>query len=624
MEKTLINKPNHNISYTMLKDILTYLLILPTILFSQQNRANLRFAWLSDTHVGSTNAAEDLSRSIKDINTFSDINFVILSGDITQSGKTSDLKLAKSILDSLKMPYFIIPGNHDTKWSESGATIFPRIWGDDRFVFENSGILFIGLHEGPLMRMADGHFAPEDLRWLDKVIDGIKERTQPIIFVTHYPVDNQIDNWYELIERAQKLNTQAILVGHGHSNRTLNFEGIPGIMGRSNLRAGKAVGGYNIVDIKNDTVYFSERTPQIETKPVWAKLTLGNKSYRPDYYINQKYNDVKERWKVETDYVIASAPAIWNDVVITGNSKGEVFGLSVKSGKRKWTFTTSAAVYSSPAVESNRVVFGSADSNIYCLNASNGKLIWKLKTGGPIVAAPGVDNGVAYIGSSEGKFRAINIKSGKIIWTYEGIEGFIETKPLVYGSRIIFGAWDSYLYALDKDKGSLLWKWSNGRTDILYSPAACWPVAANGKVFIVAPDRYMTAIDAESGRTVWRSNQHLVREAIGISEDGNTVYTRCMTDTILAFSSKADKPERLWLNNAGYGYDIDPSMTIEKQGTAFFGTKNGFVYAIDAKTGKINWVHRTGSGLVNTVLPLRNNKIIVSNMDGSIMLLEKE
>jgi outer membrane protein assembly factor BamB len=251
-------------------------------------------------------------------------------------------------------------------------------------------------------------------------------------------------------------------------------------------------------------------------------------------------------------------------------------------------------------------------------------MIWKIKTGSPIVAAPRIDKGVVYIGSSEGKFRAVSLDSGKPLWTFEGIGDFVETKPIIYEDKVIFGAWDCYLYALDKNSGSLKWKWSNGKSETLYSPAACWPVASDGKIFIVAPDRYMTAIDARTGKTVWRTNQHLVRECIGISEDGNTIHTRCMRDTVLAYSAKGDKPELIWVKDVKFGYDIDPSMTIEREGIAYFGTKNGFVYALDAKTGETKWIHRAGTGLINTVCPLNSGNAVVSNMDGSIIYLEKK
>jgi len=115
---------------------------------------DLRFAWLTDTHVGSTTGSDDLRRSVRDINHQVDVRFVILSGDITEFGSDAQLREAKAILDSLQVPYHIIPGNHDTKWSASGGTTFRALWGNDRFVFDAGGYRFIGIHQGPRMKMA--------------------------------------------------------------------------------------------------------------------------------------------------------------------------------------------------------------------------------------------------------------------------------------------------------------------------------------------------------------------------------------------------------------------------------------------------------------------------------------
>ncbi|MEA3431600.1 MAG: PQQ-binding-like beta-propeller repeat protein, partial [candidate division WOR-3 bacterium] len=263
-----------------------------------------------------------------------------------------------------------------------------------------------------------------------------------------------------------------------------------------------------------------------------------------------------------------------------------------------------------------------SDRNIYCINITDGKLFWKLTTQAPVVAAPRIKDGVVFIGGSDGKFRAINLDTGELLWEFNEVGGFVETKPLIYQEKVIFGAWDTFLYALNIKDGSLAWKWSNDRPGVLYSPAACWPVASNNKVFIVAPDRFMTAIDAGTGKTVWRSNLHQVREAIGISEDGSSVYARCMTDTLLAFSSSSSTPRLLWFTPCGYGYDIDPSMPMEKDGFVFFGTKNGLVLALDAQTGAVKWQYRVGVALVNTVAPIGANRVVVSDMDGRVMMIE--
>jgi outer membrane protein assembly factor BamB/predicted phosphohydrolase len=605
--------------------IIFFLAFLTSSTFSQARHFN--FAWLSDLHVGSATGEEDLKRSVDDINKFDNIGFTIISGDISQSGKGSDLRLAKSILDSLKKPYYIIPGNHDTKWSESGATDFKKLWGNDRFVFRYSGILFIGLHEGPLMRMADGHFAPEDLRWLDSTLAGV-DKNEPIIFVTHYPVDSQIDNWYEFLKRIKPFNVECILVGHGHVNKKLDFEGIRGIMGRSNLRGNKETGGYNLVEVKQHNASFRERLTGAKTLPVWNTVALEKVNYladttkykRPDYSVN-KTSPIKMMWRKETGFTIASAPALGKDIVVEGNSSGNVTAFSIKDGLALWSYKTDGAVYSSPSISGEFVVFGSADSNIYCLNLKSGKLHWKFKTGAAVVACPVVSKGKVYIGSSDGKFRALSLESGNLLWQFDKIQGFVEDKPLLYEGKVIFGAWDSYLYALDQNDGRLLWKWNNGKNEILYSPSACYPVASMGKIFIVAPDRYMTALDAKTGKAIWRTNRYLVRESIGISEDGKSVYARCMTDTVFSVSALGNSFSPKWISNVKYGYDIDPNMPEEKNGVVFFGTKNGFVYALDKNTGKTLWTYRTGTALVNNIAVIDKKDIVVTTTDGSIMYL---
>jgi len=209
-------------------------------------------------------------------------------------------------------------------------------------------------------------------------------------------------------------------------------------------------------------------------------------------------------------------------------------------------------------------------------------------------------------------------------WEFTNVGGFVEAKPLVYEDKVIFGAWDTYLYALSVKDGSLLWKWSNGNAGVLYSPAACWPVAANGKVFVVAPDRFMTAIDAHTGKTIWRSKQHQVRECVGISEDGRRIYARCMTDTVVAFNSSALSPAEVWVTDCGYGYDIDPSMPMERDGVVYFGTKNGLIVALDALSGAILWKHRIGVTIASTPVPLENRRVVVSDLDGRISLLEEK
>ena len=194
-------------------------------------------------------------------------------------------------------------------------------------------------------------------------------------------------------------------------------------------------------------------------------------------------------------------------------------------------------------------------------------------------------------------------------------------KNTVQDGMVIFGAWDEHLYALDATTGTRIWKWKGERPGTLFSPAACWPVGAQGRVFIVAPDRKMTAIDAKTGQPVWRTGDYVVRESIGLSADGSRFYVRAINDLIYAFSTAANTPQKLWELNAGFGYDINSAMLVEKDGVVFYGTKNSLLFAVNGRTGALQWQHKAGVGVMNTVAPLNAQEALTTDFNGKVTLV---
>jgi outer membrane protein assembly factor BamB/predicted MPP superfamily phosphohydrolase len=617
-----------------MKKVVFIVLLLTAAVHLQAQIKSFRFIHISDTHIGSPNGAaeEDLRRTVHDINQMNDVAFVILTGDITELGTDAQIAKAKQILDSLKVKYYIIPGNHDTGWSESGGVSFTRAFGYDKFQFDHNGIRFIGCASGPYVRMSDGHVPRNAIVWLDSLL-AKTPKEQPIIFCNHYPIDNGLDNWYEITDRLRKHNTILIICGHGHANKVFNFEDIPGVMGRSNLRARAPLGGYNIVDVRPDSIIYTERKPGNDTLPAelrtWAKVKVeplqqkpSKQFERPSYAMNTQYKQVKARWTFSSDANIVSTPVVTNNLVVVGNQNGEVMALSLKDGRKKWSFKTNGAVFSSPAVQGDNVVLGSGDGNVYCLNTRTGKLNWKTTTGAAVLGCPVIVRDTVFIGGSDHHFMAMNIQNGQVYWKYNGLEGPVVSTPLIYGNMVIFGAWDKHLYALNRSDGQLIWKWNPGFQVINFSPASCIPVAHDDVVYVVTPNRTISAIDAITGATLWQNNETRVRESIGISEDGKYVYGKTMQDTIVAYATSRTPQRPAWVMHAGFGYEHVPSMLIEKKGQVFFGTRNGVVYSIDPSKQSINWAHKIDNSMVNTVRVLNKQHIIASTMDGKVALLE--
>ena len=603
---------------------------------AQAQQIAFRFAQLTDIHLSPSNPnpTEDLLRSIAQINATDSIDFVLVTGDITEEGDRATMEKVKSCLDLLKVKYYVALGNHETKWSDSGCTAFGEIFGGERFDFEHKGFLFLGFNSGPLMRMAYGHVVPQDIRWMTERMNqyntGDPQQNKPVILVTHYPmIEGDVDNWYEVTDAVRPYNIRLFIGGHYHRNRDLRYDGIPGVLMRSNLRDKDGKPGYGIYEItKNSIRVYTQRIG--EPKKQWAGFSLTESYYErngkaekyPDFSVNKEYPQVKEQWITKTGVGIYCSPAVEKDKVFIGDDMGYLTAYALKDGKALWRFQSGKRIVGTPAVSEGIVVFGSADCKIYGLNAQNGNLLWTVETSEPVLGAVTIDNGTAYIGASDHTFRAINTCNGEIKWTFTGVKGYIETKPLVTDSKVIFGAWDNTLYALNKADGRELWKWTGGLTRMHFSPAAVWPVAAEGKVFITDPQRAMTAIEIETGNTVWRTFQSMVRETIGLSEDGERIYSKTMNDSIVCYSTKGSHPHELWASNVGFGYEHAPSMQVEKDGIVFGSTKEGLIFALEAKTGKVLWKHKIGNSLISTVVPLSGNRILFTATGGKAGLLK--
>ena len=593
--------------------------ILSILLFS--------FALLTDTHISTSNPRpmEDLQRSIADINQNPAIEFVVVTGDLSESGDRASIQAIKDELEKLNVPFYAASGNHETTWSESGVMDFSRVFGDSRFAFSHNGMYFIGFNSGPVIRMADGHVAPQDITWLKHNLDSVsKAGDAPIFVFTHYPLRNgDVDNWYEVTDVLRQHNVQCIMGGHYHRNLIFDCDGIADVLNRSNLRDEDGVNGYSIISVTDSIRFHEKRVGEVAQQ--WLSLPFGKKVYgpsaeelRPNFAVNAEYPNVERVWHKALKGGVYSTPVTDGKSLYIGDDVGVMYALDAKTGKTRWTFDTGMRIVGRPAVSEGVVVFGSANYTIYGLHAKTGKQLWHITTNQAVMGAATIHEGIAYIGGGDGRMFAIDIHTGKLKWSFDQLTNYVLTRPLVYNDKLYFGCWDTHFYALNLSDGSLAWKWNNGKGNPKLSPASVWPVAANGKIFITAPDRYFTCLDAETGEQVWRTKQYKVRETVGLSEDGKTVYSKCMWDTVVAMDATTHEPVTRWAAHADFGYEHNPAMPLEKEGTLWVSTKNGLLLGMDAATGKVLWRHKIGNSILNTPLPLSGKECIFTSSEGTI------
>lgn len=592
---------------------------------------DIRFAFLTDMHFAEGNeSAEQMREIISEINS-SELEFVIINGDISNQGSDSELQFAYELFDDLQIPYYIVPGNHEMNWSENAGKTFNSIFGDDKFSFVKDNFLFTGINSGPFMRMGDGHIKNEDIQWIENTLTEHSEKK--VIFFAHYPLAEGLDRYPEITGLLKEYDIQMAFCGHGHQLQLLNFDGIPGIMGRSRVLRGENETGYNIVHLSPDSVLVYEKIlhqPNPEKiisfalKDPQTNLNIAS-SPMPDYSINENYAFVKPSftYRDSVSSVFTGPLVLGDSTLIYGNSLGWIKALDIPSRKMIWETKLSGPLFSTPVHYKGLIITGDADGNLWAMDASSGDTSWKIQTEGPVLATPLIHDGHVFTGSGSNAFLKIDASNGDIIWSFGEVNGLMQAKAAAHGNYIVFTSWDTHVYCLDQKTGTLLWKWNNDRPVSLLSPGNVVPVIQNEKVFIVAPDRKMTAINLKTGTQAWRTGKHQVRESMGISYKDEIAFAKLMNDSILAIKTQPDDFESAWVVDAGFGYDHNPCPLVQMNNTLFAATKNGVIMAINIQDQTLLWKYKVSNTAVNFFYPdNETNKIWISTTDGIIMAFD--
>ncbi len=611
-----------------------YVALCVTVVATMAQETPVKFAFLTDLHYSAgSGAVSDISRCVKDVNTLDGLDFVLIGGDLTDFGTDEEIAAVKQMLDSLRYKYYVVAGNHDAKWSESGCDTFLKVFGYEHFEFECKGWRFIGCNSGPDMRMSPALIPRESIVWLKELRPGKKT-----VFVNHYPQDTSVLNYFDVTRELKRIGTRFGIGGHWHTNVALDYDGLPGILGRSTLTAGKQP-GYNVITVFEDSVSVSERrlygSTTVQFEPWYSKKIIEVKdtvTYDADgipasypwmrYDVNRN-SPVKEVWKLKDDSNIVAGFAKDGGKAWYTAASGNVRCISLNDGSRIWSKKFPGKLLSTPAVQGKYLVFGCTDGNIYAVNSRNGKTIWKYAARKSVLGSPVIFDGKVYVGASDGCFRALDLKTGKAVWTYSELQGFVECRAFVDKDQVVFGTWGNRLYSLDPQTGALQWEWKCGKPSRMYSPAAVWPVKSCGKIFIAVPDRRLYALDAATGKELGHWDRS-ARESVGISPDGRKVYCKSMWHTITSVDAESLALD--WCAETGTGYDISPTSIACTGDEVIMPTDKGNIVGFSSVDGSRLWAHKISIALVNPMevwTDRGETYILASTMDGTVALLRR-
>lgn len=595
------------------------LLVSIVILLTSFSLNAIRIIVFADLHVLPGNDCEkNLKIAVEEINK-SDADLVVINGDLTNEGSDEELSNVKSILDQIKLPQFVLPGNHETTWSQSATKTIFDLWGNDRFVTEFNNYIIVGIACGPYMKMGDGHIKQEDLHWLDETLAKHCTDGKQVISFNHYPLKKDLDNYDDYIRILRKYPVIAHINGHYHKYEKYvseNFGDINCMMVRSlDFKNGNY--GYTIMDVDADSVIFHNKQ-------------LGKDPVRVDgFAISLPTTNSDIALKMLEENLYADSASVFTRLgfdkktIYFGNSLGYAKAIDKKSGKLLWSIPTGASLFARPVVAGKYVVIPSAAKELLWVDPKTGEIIQRNASDGAYVADGVYKDNALYIGGYN-KFEKWDAKTRKLIWRYEALNNYCQAAPVVDGHDVIFGAWDTYLYCLDAKNGQLKWKWNNGKSRNQLGPGNVVPVVTRERIYIVAPDRYMTAIDRKTGETIWRNNEHKYRESLGCSEDGTRIYAKTMDGELVAVDATTSEFKKLWVVDLKLGYEHAPCIVAEKDGIVYAGSRRGLVVAVNPKTQSVIKTFFLGKSETNGIdIDPTSGNVYTSLIEGTIFKLNK-
>jgi outer membrane protein assembly factor BamB len=580
-----------------------------------------RFAVLSDIHVVPGNKNNEmLKKAVEEVNN-SNFDMVIVNGDLTNEGSDEQLANVKSILDQIKHPLYVLPGNHENNWSQSATKTFVDLFGADRFVTEIDSLVVIGINCGPFMKMGDGHIKQEDLHWLKSTLDKMVTPGKRVLSFNHYPIrENDLDNWQDYADILLQYPVIGHINGHYHSWKHYHIGDIEATMTRA-LDMSNQNYGYTIVDIDKQWTHIYDKEVGHEAVPkyAYANKTVHQplKEHAAGEFTQPEGFEITKVWADSAS--VFTRLAFDDKNVYFGNSLGQTRAVNKTNGSLTWSVPTGASLFSrSVVVAAGKVAVPTCDAILY-LNAKNGKIIKKFKSKeGPYVA-DGLLAGDKYYQGGYKRVECFDAKSGSLKWTYDSLFNYCQAAPVLAGNDLIFGAWDTNLRCLDAKTGKLKWVWNNGKTANMLGPGNVVPVVTDTKVIVVAPDRYMTAVDRATGKQIWRDKSHRYRESLGVSQDGKTAYAKTMDGELIAVDTESDTFHEKWMVDMGLGYEHAPCVIAERDGIVYAGSRRGIVTAVDAESHKVIWSINLGVSEINAIdVDDTTGDIWVSLIEGTI------
>ena len=229
--------------------------------------SEVRFIQITDIGLNKQNAYK-LQETIKEINSYKDVDFVVFGGNNIEKASIENLNYFTYLLRKVNKKTIVLLGNSDVL-SSTGINkeyylkrVRRALWwrhsGKPNFTFKSKGNLFIVMDGSKqYFRSSNGYYSKEELFWLNKILE--KNKNKNVIILQHFPLletkskwieTAKVENYKEILDKYK--NVKVIVSGHYGEEIEILQDGIYHIVTEKYSDSG----AYKIIeiDLENDFI----------------------------------------------------------------------------------------------------------------------------------------------------------------------------------------------------------------------------------------------------------------------------------------------------------------------------------------------------------------------------------
>ena len=186
------------------------------------------------------------------------------------------------------------------------------------------------------------------------------------------------------------------------------------------------------------------------------------------------------------------------------------------------------------------------------------------------------------------------IQAPTVQWTFKAA-GPIVTSPAIADGVVYIGSLSGHLYAIDQQTGQQKWQFKSSR------PIASSATVADGTLYFVSSAGSIVALDIATGQPRWTYATEYERKFEAKNLHG--------------YPSPAQTIPDAW--------DVFTSSPAVANGKVYFGSGDGNVYAVDARSGVLQWKFAT-QDVVHASPAVAGNTVYIGSWDGHLYAIDAE